>query len=79
MIPNRILFNYIIQYINLNIRDFVIGVHERIARQGLITESVTFMPRKSLDHEGHPHANSSEVAPEGRFLPAGVIFGSLRV
>ncbi|EDZ48777.1 hypothetical protein BCAH1134_B0001 (plasmid) [Bacillus cereus AH1134] len=37
------------------------------------------MPRKSLYYEGHPHANSPEVAPEGRFLPAGVIFGSLRV
>lgn len=60
-------------------RDFVIGIHERITREGLITESGTFMPRKSLDHEGHPHANSPEVAPEGRFLPAGVIFGSLRV
>lgn len=60
-------------------RNFVIGVHGGITKGGLITESVTFMPRKSLDHEGHPHANSSEVAPEGRFLPAGVIFGSLRV
>ncbi len=37
------------------------------------------MPRKLLYYEGHPHANSAEVAPEGRFLPAGVIFGSLRV
>ncbi|KGT40392.1 hypothetical protein AT281_29055 [Bacillus cereus] len=79
MILYIIKFNYIIQYIDFNIRDFLIGGHERIARQGLITESVTFMPRKSLDHEGHPHANSPEVAPEGRFLPAGVIFGSLRV
>lgn len=60
-------------------RDFVIGIHGRITKGGFITESVTFMPRKSLDHEGHPHANSPEVAPEGRFLPAGVIFGSLRV
>lgn len=33
------------------------------------------MPRKLLDHEGHPHANSSEVAPEGRILPDGVIYG----
>lgn len=79
MIPHRILFNYIIQYINLDTRAFVIGVHGGINREGLITESVTFMPRKSLDYEGHPHANSPEVAPEGRFLPAGVIFGSLRV
>ncbi|PFZ83454.1 hypothetical protein COL83_31095 [Bacillus wiedmannii] len=79
MILYIIKFNYIIRYIDFNIRDFLIGGHERIARQGLITESVTFMPRKSLDHEGHPHANSPEVAPEGRFLPAGVIFGSLRV
>ncbi|PEV41532.1 hypothetical protein CN426_18130 [Bacillus thuringiensis] len=79
MILYIIKFNYIIRYIDFTIRDFLIGGHERIARQGLITESVTFMPRKSLDHEGHPHANSSEVAPEGRFLPAGVIFGSLRV
>ncbi len=60
-------------------RDFVIGIHGVITREGSITESVTFMPRKSLEHEGHPHANSPEVAPEGRFLPAGVIFGSLRV
>lgn len=40
---------------------------------------LAFMPRKFLDDEGNPHANSPEVAPEGRFLPAGVGFGSLRV
>lgn len=60
-------------------RDFVIERHGGITKERSITESVTFMPRKSLYHEGHPHANSPEVAPEGRFLPAGVIFGSLRV
>ncbi|RAS99382.1 hypothetical protein A6E25_19470 [Bacillus cereus] len=32
--------------------------------------ALAFMPRKFLDDEGNPHANSPEVAPEGRFLPA---------
>jgi hypothetical protein len=44
-----------------------------------IIRVLAFMPRKFLDDEGNPHANSPEVAPEGRFLPAGVGFGSLRV
>ncbi len=33
-------------------RGFVIGIHGGTTREGSITESVTFMPRKSLDHEG---------------------------
>lgn len=42
---------------------------------GGIAESYAFMPRKSLDYEEYPHANSAEVAPEGRFWPFGVAFG----